>query len=139
MVANTIPIFTNVPSIASDSAAGIAANTTKDLTSGTIYLVYTADATDGSFVQKLRVRPKGTNVATVMRVFLNNGLTTATVANNMLYDEITLPATTNSEVAALLGYDVPMNIALPPGWRIYATFGTAVAGGYAVTTVAGNY
>jgi len=139
MVANTIPIFTNVPSIANDSAAGIVANTTKDLTAGTIYLVYTADVTDGSFVQKLRVRPKGTNVATVMRVFLNNGLTTATLANNMLYDEITLPATTNSEVAALLGYDVPMNIALPPGWRIYVTFGTIVAGGFAVTTVAGNY
>lgn len=138
MAANTAPIFPLIPNIGNQSEI-VTANTTKDLTSGTIYLVFTADATDGSRLEKLRVRPKGTNVASVLRVFLNNGSTTATAANNMLYDEISLPATTNTEVASIPGLEVPMNMSLPAGWRVYVTIGTAVAGGYAVTAVGGDY
>jgi hypothetical protein len=138
MAANKLPIFTHVPNIANSSAI-TDANTTKDLTSGTSYLVFTADATVGSYLQKLRIRPKGTNVVTVMRVFLNNGLTTATVGNNMLYDELTLPATTNSETASIAGNEIAMSMALPPGWRVYVTLGTLVAGGYVVTAVGGDY
>ena len=138
MAANTAPIFPLIPNIGNQSEI-TAANTTKDLTSGTIYLVFTADAVDGSRLEKLRVRPKGTNVASVLRVFLNNGSTTATAANNMLYDELSLPATTNTEVASIAGLEVPMNMSLPPGWRVYVTLGTAVAGGYAVTGVGGDY
>lgn len=137
MVANTSPIFPLIPNIG--FAPGItAANTAKDGT-GTVDLVFTSDATDGSRLEKLRIRPKGTNVASVMRVFLNNGSTPTTAGNNMLYDEISLPATTNSEVASIPGLEIPMNISLPPGWRVYVTLGTAVAGGYAVTAIGGDY
>lgn len=135
--ANTIPIWGKVPDLQWIDGV-LAANTTKDLTAGTSYLVHTAPA-DGSYVQRLRIRPKGTNVATVMRIFLNNGSTTGTAANNSLFDEITLPATTVSEVAAQPTYEVPMNLAIPAGYKIYVTVGTVVAAGFMVTAVGAKY
>jgi len=136
MVANTAPIFTDIPNIA--FVNGItAANTAKDGT-GTVSTIFTAGA-DGAFVQKLKIRPRGTNVATVLRVFLNNGGTNATATNNILYEEVGLPATTNTEIAAIVGLDLPLGIALPAGWTIFVTLGTLVAGGYAVTAVGGDY
>lgn len=136
MVANTAPIFSKTPT-ASWVNGVTAANTAKDGT-GTVDTVFTAGA-DGSFLQKLIVRPKGTNVASVMRVFLNNGSTNATPANNALIAEVGLPATTNSEVAALAGAEIPINLPIPPGYRVHVTLGTAVAGGYAVTAIGGDY
>jgi hypothetical protein len=137
MVANTAPIFSRQAHVS--WVNGItAANTAKDGT-GTVDTVFTADATEGSFLQKLIVRPRGTNVATVIRVFLNNGSTNATAANNALIGEATLPATTNSEVAAIQGTEISLNIPVPAGYKINVTLGTAVAGGYVVTAIAGDY
>lgn len=137
MAAAVAPIFSRLGNI--DFVNGItAANTAKDGT-GTVDIVFTADATNGGFFEKLIVRPRGTNVATVMRVFVNNGAATTTATNNALIDEITLPATTNSEVAAIAGIERRYNLALPAGYRIFVTLGTAVAGGFAVSGVGGDY
>ncbi len=134
---NTAPIFSKVARV--EWAPGItAANTAKDGT-GTVDTVFTADATNGSYLQKLIARAKGTNVATVLRVFLNNGSTNATAANNVLIAEQTLPATTLSEVAALNGYEIPINLPIPPGYKVNVTLGTAVAAGYAVAGCGGDY
>lgn len=140
MPANTSPIFTLAPDIQWAVSADTA-NTTKNLTSGTNYLIFTADATNGGFVQRIRFRTLGTNAAaTVARVWINNGSTTATAANNTLWDEITLPATTVSEVAALPTYELPLNFALPPGYKIYVTLGTAPnAAGWTITVIGGKY
>ncbi len=137
MPGNTAPIFSKIAHI--EWVNGItAANTAKDGT-GTVETIFTADATNGSFLQKLIVRPRGANVASVLRVFLNNGSSNATAANNALVGELSLPATTNSEVAALNGYEYGMNIPVPAGYRLHVTLGTAVAGGYAVSAVGGDY
>ena len=137
MPGNTSPIFSKVARV--EWAGGItAANTAKDGTS-TVETVFTADATNGSYLQKLGVRPRGSNVASVLRVFLNNGSSNATAANNVLIAEVSLPATTLSEVAALSGNEVALNIPVPPGYRVNVTLGTAVAGGYAVTGFGGDY
>ena len=137
MPGNTSPIFSRVARV--EWAGGItAANTAKDGT-GTVDTVFTADATNGSYLQKLGVRPKGTNVASVLRVFLNNGATNATAGNNVLIAELSLPATTLSEVAALSGNELSLNIPVPPGYRVQVTLGTAVAGGYAVVGFGGDY
>lgn len=138
MAANVNPIFSRAPDVQWIGAVATA-NTTKDLTSGTIYLVFTADSTNGGYLQKLRVRALGTNIATVMRVWLNNGSTTGTAANNTLFTEITCPATTVSEVAALAELEIPMNLALNAGYRVYVTVGTTVSAGFGVTAVAGKY
>lgn len=138
MPGNTTPIFSKVGDI--QWINGIAtANTTTDLTSGTNYLAFTADATNGGYVQKIRFRALGTNVATVARIWINNGSSTGTAANNTLFDEISLAATTLSQTSALAIYEIPLNIALPPGYTIYITLGTTVAAGYCAQVIGGKY
>lgn len=138
MAANTAPIFPRTPQVEWNGPV-LAANTTKDLTSGTSYLVFTADATEGSRVDFLRVIALGTNVATVMRVWINNGGSIATASNNSMFKQLTLPATTNSETAQLTEQQIDLDISLPPGYKIYVTVGTVVAAGYSVTAVGGKY
>ena len=134
---NTLPIYTATADTQWIGSATVA-NTTKDLTSGTAYLAFTASAT-GGYVQRLRLRPLGTNVASLARIFINNGSVTGTSTNNILWDEITLPATTNSETSALPTYEIPLNFALPAGYRIFVTIATGVAAGFAITVIGGKY
>ena len=134
---NTQPIFT-ASGDTQWAVSAVTANTTKDLTSGTNYLVFTASS-NGGYVQRLRFRALGTNVATVARVFINNGSTNATQVNNVLWDEVSLPATTVSETSALATYEVPLNFALPAEYRLYVTLGTGVAAGYSITCIGGKY
>lgn len=137
MAVNTAPIFTKKGDIQWAPAAVAAANTAKDGT-GTVANPFTAGV-DGAFAQKLFARPLGTNVATVLRVFVNTGAANSVAANNSLIAEMTLPATTLSEVAAQPPFEMPLNFALPAGYRILCTVGTAVASGYAVTVFGGSY
>jgi hypothetical protein len=138
MPANTQPIFSVAGDIEWGPTVLTTQNTAKDGT-GTVLTVFSADTTNGGFVQRIRFRSAGTNIATVARVFINNGLTNTTPANNILYDEITLAATTLSEVAALATYELPLNFALPPGYRLNVTLGTTVAAGYYVSVIGGRY
>jgi hypothetical protein len=141
MPANTAPIFSALGSIQWASGAITAANTAKDGT-GTVTTIATGNVAGnnaGNFMQKLLARPLGTNVATVLRVFINNGAVNTTAANNALIAELTLPATTLSEVSAQPDFVLPLNFALPAGYKINCTLGTAVAAGYQVTAVGGQY
>lgn len=137
MAANTAPIFSIAGDIEWGTTAITTANTAKDGT-GTVLTCFTADV-DGAFVQRIRFRAAGTNIATVARVFINNGSANSTPANNILYDEITLAATTLSEVAALATYELPINFALPAGYKLNVTLGTTVAAGYFVSVIGGKY
>lgn len=141
MPANNQPIFTRLADVQWTTSGMTVANTTTDLTAGTIYLAFTADATNGGYVQRIRFRTLGTNSnATVARVWVNNGSTNATAANNTLIDEITLPTTTVSQVAAQANYELPLNFALPAGYRIYITLGTApTSAGWNATVIGGKY
>ena len=141
MPANTSPIFSVAGDIQWATATNAivqSANTTTDLTSGTIYPVFTG-GTNGSYIQRVRFRHLGNNVATVARVWINNGSATGTAANNTLWDEITLAAATVSQVAAQINYELPLGFALPATYRIYVTLGTAVAAGFKVTVIGGDY
>jgi hypothetical protein len=139
-------VFSLVPVISwasvddnSGATAGplLSANTAMDGT-GFVAPVFTA-GTNGSYLQRLIARPVGTNVASVLRVFVNNGSTNATQANNVLIGELTLPATTATAVAAMQPVELPLNFALPAGYVINVTLGTAVAAGYRVSLIGGNY
>ena len=146
MPANTSPIFPLTAAInwvsgaaANAATPGVTANTTFDLTAGTIYgPVFTA-GTNGSRLDFLRLRPLGTNVATVVRVWINNGSATGTAANNALFFERTVAATTVSQTAEQLDIVIPLNISLQTTYRIYLTFGTAVAAGFHASVVGGDY
>ena len=137
MAANTAPIFSIAGDIEWGATAITTANTAKDGT-GTVLTVFTAGV-DGGFVQRIRFRSAGTNIQTVARVFINNGSPNTTAGNNILYDEITLAATTINETAALAVYELPLNFALPAGYVINVTLGTTVAAGYFVSVIGGKY
>lgn len=147
MPANIDPIFSIAGDVTTNGSTGMAslitaaANDTTGAGANNV-LVFTAGS-NGSYVQRLRFKagtaPSTNNVATVARIFINNGSTNTTASNNTLYDEIALPATTTSATAGTPTIDLPMNIALPAGFRIYVGLGTAVSGGWMVTPVAGKY
>jgi hypothetical protein len=137
-IQNTAPIFSKVGDIQWGATLLTTTNTAVDGT-GTVLTAFTADGTNGGFVQRIRFRPAGTNVATVGRVFINNGSSNATPGNNILWDEITLAATTLSQVAALAIYELPLNFALPAGYKLNVTLGTSVAAGFYVSAIGGKY
>lgn len=137
MAANTQPIFSIAGDVEWGTTVITTANTAKDGT-GTVLTCFTAGV-DGGFVQRIRFRSAGTNIATVARVFINNGSTNATAANNILYDEITLAATTLSETAAQPVYELPLNFALPAGYVLNVALGTTIAAGYYVSVIGGKY
>jgi len=136
MTANVNPIYSRTPDVQWSEVA--TANTAKDGT-GTVVTVFTADATEGGRVEKLKIRAKGTNTATALRVWINNGSSNATPANNTLYTEATIAATTLSEVAALVDNEIILNLALPAGYKINVTIGTTVAAGLHICAVGGKY
>lgn len=136
MAVNTRAIFPGIPSIAWGTID--TANTAKDGT-GTVVTVFTADAVYGSRVDFIKVRAKGTNIQTVMRVWINNGSTNATPANNTLFTERTIAATSLSETTELADVLIPMDVSLPPGYKINITIGTSVAAGLHVNAHGGEY
>jgi hypothetical protein len=136
---NNQPIFSRVGDIQWSGASASAANTTKDLTTGTTYSVFHADPTSGGYVQRIRFRPLGTNAATVARIWINNGSSTGVAANNILFDEVSLSATTISETSANTLVELPLNFALPPNYKIFVTLGVTASAGYAVSVIGGKY
>jgi hypothetical protein len=142
MAANTLPISPIAPAGSWNPVALTTANVALNGTGtvGTdIELIHTAGA-NGSRVPRVRVVHRGTNIATVLRVFQNNGATNATPANNTLVAEETIAANTLSQVAKSVFYDIYLNVVLKPTYRLYYTIGTAVAAGHAVSTPdAGDY
>jgi hypothetical protein len=144
MPANTKPIYSRVADVSNNAGTGMnqlvtaAANDYTGISANNS-LVFTADATNGGYIQRLRFKAGGTNVATVARIYINNGSTPGTAANNEFYGEISLPATTASAVAATVEIDYPMGFAINPGFRIYFGLATAVAAGWICTPVGGRY
>jgi hypothetical protein len=101
--------------------------------------VFSADATNGSYVEKVIFQPLGTNVASVGRIFLNNSQSSALHNNNVLLKEITLPAVTGSEVAQLDTQEVVLGMKVQASYKLLVGCGTATANGYAITVIAGKY
>lgn len=72
MAANTAPIFSKLGAIEGGGVLTTAAN---DYTGVSInnQFVFDADEVNGGFIQRLRFKSLGTNVATVARIYVNNG------------------------------------------------------------------
>ncbi len=152
MAINNKPIFTGTPVI-NWCINSVTGSTTTDLTAAHTlsgsngatanvvgFLVFTSDATNGGYVQKIRFRSLGTNSsASVGRIWINNGGPLNTASNNTLFDEISLPATTVSQTSALPNYELPLNFALPAGYKVFVTLGTTVQAGYDISVVGGSY
>jgi hypothetical protein len=68
--------------------------------------------------------------------FLNSTLNTVAIGTINLAGSV---ATTVTETAAQANYELPLNFALPIGYRIYVTLGTGVASGWDATVIGGDY
>lgn len=143
MAANNDPIYSRAGAIGLNAGATLGTTIVSDYngTGANNAVVFTADSTNGSYVQRIRLKALGTNAVGVLRIYINNGSTNGTAANNSFYGELSLPATTASTTAATVDLDYPINFALPAGYRLVCgiSAGAALASGWAVTTIAGNY
>ena len=139
LLGNNQPIFSRLGDV--QWANGVTTgNTATNIVVGTSYHVFTADGTAGGYVQRIRFRPLGNNIATVARVWINNGNSpTGATANNVLWDEVSLAASTASSTSALANTELPLNFALPPAYKLYVTLGTGVTAGYDVSVIGGKY
>lgn len=141
MAANTQPIFPLTPKVSFLTLT--TQNTNMDGT-GTAAVLFTA-GTNGARVDEIKCKALGTNVASVLRIFINNGSDAETATNNALFTEISLPATTADADAALTeevvltGDGALKNLTLPNGYKLLATVGTTVASGWKVTCLGGDY
>ena len=152
MAANTDPIFSRIGDIQNSTLTGLlgpTANTAQDGT-GTIYPIFISDATNGGYIQKLVFQSITSTALTVCRVFLSDATTTVTSGalvgntsvNTHLYNEIQLPAVTASQTVAAPHLELPLNLALPPGYKVCVTFATSTGvatTGWAVQGVGGKY
>lgn len=137
MAANTTPIFLKAPNV-QYITTGVNANTAIDGT-GTVATVFTADATNGSKIENVSLYHLGTNVATVVRFFVNNGSSNTTAGNNALVYEVTMAANTLSQTAASVPMTWAANLYLKPGYKLNVTIGTAIAAGIMVFAQGGDY
>jgi hypothetical protein len=140
MPGNVQPIFARIGKIGNVNIA--AAVTGADLTSAG--LIFTSDATNGSIVNEVRLKylPGTSTVATVLRIWINNGSALATTTNNALVTEISVAAITTTQTAATADYSIPMprgGLVLPPSYRMYATIGTYSTGTFMVSAYGGDY
>ena len=130
MAANALAAFTKSGKM---GAIELGAVNTKSDGTGTIgtdlWLAFTADSTNGSYVRFVRFQPTVTTAtatgglamaATTLRVFVSSitsGATTA--ANTTLWGEVSLTAqTADHNTNSTFPTDVPCNFWLPAGWTI---------------------
>lgn len=118
-----------------------AANTAMDGTGATGRLLLFTAGASGSLLPSIRFMHLGTNVATLCRVFLNNGSDPATPGNNTLIGEKAIAANTVSQTAKSIQYDLELDLIMKGGGspaRIYVTLATAVAAGIQITPINGG-
>lgn len=149
MAANINPIYARAADIQQGAQLiGPSALTTNDGTGTNIYSIFQADATEGSYVQKIILKPigTGTTAATVVRIYFHNQSTftagtTNGLSNTTLIAELTTVSWTYSATLASPQYEIPINMPMPAATRLLMSVGTATAAGngFNPTVVAGKY
>lgn len=140
MAANTQPIFPLAQNVSGGKV--ITADTSYETPTTAPVTVFTAGA-NGSRIDEIKVRALGTNIATVLRLFVYTGST------YHLVHETTLAASTASatdvtgtdyDILRDTGYEaMPPIPYLPAGYSLVGTVGTTVATGWMVTVFGGDY
>lgn len=146
---NTDAIWSKV-GVVNGVAIGGAANTRTDGngTIGTdIFKVFTADATNGSWVSRIRLCAVNTTIstattATVHRIFVSNKTTGATTqADTWLIQEVAAPSVTPAPTTCPNFIEVPLNFALPASYTILVSSHhvNAANTGWTAIVFGGNY
>ena len=136
MAAGTTPIFLATPKNWFGTT-GTSANTALDGT-GTVATIATAGS-NGSKITRIRLTALGSNAATVVRFFINNGSSNGSATNNALMYEYALASNSLSQTAASIAADIPIDLALAAGYKLNVTIGTSVAAGVMVSAEGGDY
>lgn len=140
--------FVQNPNIGKATLTTADTSLTVPTTAGAVLLTA---GTNGTKIDGIKVRALGINVATVLRIFVNDGV--GILATNFsLVDEVALSASTASTTASAQTADIklfPINFdtmgggEIPPylaaGQKIYVALGTTVAAGYAITAFSGDF
>jgi hypothetical protein len=147
--ANVEPIYTVTPR--TQGIAITAVNTRSD-GNGTIatdiFKAFTAHATYGSYVARIRFSPVATvaataTAATVLRVFISSQTSGATTqANTWLIQEVAAPTQTAAQTTTATNYiEIPLGFALEPNYTILVTTHVANAANtsWTAVVVAGDY
>lgn len=135
MPANTSPIFPLTPN--NGYGKVLAANTNLDGT-GTVVTLFTAGA-NGAIVDSIQVEHLGTNVASVLRLYIKDG------SNYTLFLEQAIAANTLSQTAASTAYEFIFDgvnrkrLTLKPSATIVGSVGTVLAAGVQVSCFGGDY
>lgn len=136
MAANTNPIFPLTPVVGFGKLT--TANNVYDGT-GTQVTLLTA-GTNGTRLDSIKIKHLGTNAATVLRVFLNNGNDNTVATNNSLLLEVSINSANASASAALTEiYDLDVNKSIPAGYRVMVSIGTTISAGISVNLFGGDY
>jgi hypothetical protein len=134
MAVNTSPIYTLIPKVGFGTLTGSIGSARSDGV-GTIatdlFLCFTADATDGSYVDRIRMSYTATTPTTfastaVIRIFISSvtsGSTTA--ADTVLFQEVSTAAVPAANATNSTNYiEIPCNFVLPPSYTILASIHT---------------
>lgn len=156
MAANTSPVFPIAPcALAAQNVILSTAMTSTKAFDGTeaagtsMALVATAGA-NGARLDQLTLNysgtngaaPSGTSAASVLRLWLNNGSANTTAGNNILINNVAVPALAYTNVARMDPLTLSLDMSIPAGWKLYAGLSTAMGGtncALAVTVTAGDY
>lgn len=139
MALNTNPIYSGIGQMTWTTVL-TASNASYDMTSGVSASVFVSSPS-GSYLQRIRFKASGSTSGSVARIFVNRGVDTTTAANNVLFDEIALPAITATSASSTPVFEIPMNLPLPANYVIYVTLGVTQtpAGGWYASAVGGSY
>lgn len=117
MAINTVPIFPISPVIGIASLTAAAAITSRANIAGVVGLSQlTPTSTNGKRVDAITVKSKATSVASIVFVWIYNGVT------SFLYDEIDINAVTASNTADSFSITRSYsNLILPPNYQLYVS------------------
>ncbi len=128
MAGNATPQFTKNGVIG--SVLCTAANTSSaggGTVGSTIFLIVTADSTNGTYIEKVLIQAVATTptamAATVGRIFASSVTSGATTsANTYLIAEVTMPAVNADDTTnPVYPISVPIDFRLPAGWTLLFT------------------
>lgn len=144
MAANTSPIFILTPNMQWAKLDYAPPSGSSHIASGSlgteVKVVYSASL-NGSRIDELRILSLGTNPATVVRLFVNNGSDNNTIINNSLFDEITIAGTSMTEAVANVVNDIVYTngLNLAPSHRLLAVTSVSQSDGLHITAFGGDY
>ena len=153
MAANTAPIFPLTPNTGLMNVLLTTALTnTKAFdgtdTAGTALAQCYEAGVNGSRIDSFTVQfvstngatASGTTAATLVRFWINNGTANTTATNNQLLAEMAISAATITALATAPNtvYTIPINKAIPAGYKIFAGLTAAIGGTACALSISAN-